>query len=162
MNKVILFILVVFMISSCSRNPKNRDLEITASDRVEVKSTMSLSEEKGAEFLKMYCFACHNPQSESHDNMLAPPLAGIKYKYKQLYHDRDEFVVKMSDFILQPTKKNAVMKGPVRRFGLMPVSTLTAKEDVYALVSFIHDNKLDYPDWFAEHFEEEHGKAWAD
>ncbi|MFT4566735.1 MAG: hypothetical protein ACI9FN_001696, partial [Saprospiraceae bacterium] len=35
---------------------------------------MSLVEVK--KLLKMHCFSCHYPVAVSHDNMLAPPLAG--------------------------------------------------------------------------------------
>ena len=48
------------------------------------------------------------------------------------------------------------MKGPLRRFGLMPKNNLN-DEEVKALVAFIYDNDIEAPSWFAEHFEEQHG-----
>lgn len=152
--------LVFLVLSSCNRKPKNINKEVS-SDEVEViESIQELTLEEGNALLKTHCYACHNPESTDHDNMLAPPLAGVKYKYTSLYPNREEFIAKMGDFIQHPSKENAVMKGPVRRFGLMPTSTLKTKKEIYEIVAFIYDNELDVPDWFPAHFEDKHGKSW--
>lgn len=153
---------VALLAISCNNKPKNIDKEVVASEKQSIENIVPLSVEKGKNVLQMHCFSCHNPKSESHDNMLAPPLAGIKYKYKNLYSDRAEFIAKMSDFVFEPTKDNAVMKGPVKRFGLMPKTTLMSKEEVFEVVAFIYDNEMDVPQWFPEHFEDQHGKAWSE
>ena len=62
----------------------------------------------------------------------------------------------MSDFLEQPTSANAVMKGPVKRFGLMPKSVLD-KNQLRSISAFIYDHELKIPKWFPEHFEENHG-----
>jgi hypothetical protein len=53
------------------------------------------------------------------------------------------------------------MKGPVRRFGLMPATTLDRKE-ILEIVAFIYDHKLEMPDWFIEHYEKENRTKWKD
>jgi hypothetical protein len=108
----------------------------------------------------MHCFSCHYPAAVSHDNMLAPPLAGIKYKYKEIFQDRVQFIAKMAAFIDNPSKENAIMKGPVRRFGPMPKSILSKKQ-ILEILTFIYDKILDVPAWFPEHFEDGHNKKWT-
>jgi cytochrome c551/c552 len=115
--------------------------------------------EEGLIGLQTNCYSCHNPNTESHDSMLAPPLAGIKYKYMSLYPEEEVFVKKMSEFVAMPSKENAVMKGPVKRFGLMPKPAL-AKEEILELVKYIYHNELEVPQWFSGHFEEQHGVKW--
>lgn len=102
--------------------------------------------------LKNNCFACHNPNSNSHDEMLAPPLAGIKMRYMKDYGNRQEFIDAMAGFASNPTKEAAKMQGPVRRFGLMP-KPVVEKEELMKIVAFIYDNELEKPDWFDEHHE---------
>lgn len=120
-----------------------------------------LSKEKGFSKLKLNCYACHNPNADSHDNLLAPPLAAVKYSYQQNFPDKETFVLKMTDFLMKPTKEKTTMKGPVNRFGLMVKSTLPKKE-IQAIARFIFENEMEIPSWFPKHFEEEHGKPWND
>ncbi|GAB5552526.1 MAG: hypothetical protein Sapg2KO_21170 [Saprospiraceae bacterium] len=47
------------------------------------------------------------------------------------------------------------MKGPIKRFGLMPKTTLS-KNEIQELVKYIYHEELETPKWFPEHFEEEH------
>ncbi len=160
MKHIIILTIGLWLIGiSCSTKPSNVDESITPQENEKIEQTVSLSAEAGDMALKTHCYSCHNPKSQSHDDMLAPPLAGIKYKYSQLYPERAEFISKMSAFVHHPTKENAVMRGPVRRFGLMPPTALDQNE-IYQIVAFINDHEVPYPDWFSEHFEEEHGKSW--
>lgn len=149
------------LIFACTNEPKNKNQQLTKNEIRDINNITSLHEVDATNILKVHCYSCHNPKSESHDNILAPPLAGIKYKYKQLYSDRAEFIGKMSDFIIHPSEENAVMKGPVRRFGLMPKTTLINQKEVHEIVAFIYDNPLEYPEWFPQHFKEQHGQSWV-
>ncbi|WP_044085545.1 c-type cytochrome [Lewinella cohaerens] len=144
---------------SCQSEPANKEEVLTAETLADLEQITPLSEEEGARLLKQHCYSCHNPESTSHDDMLAPPLAGIKNKYQQLYPDRNVFMQRLATFTVTPTKENAVMRGPVRRFGLMPPVPLPLAE-VQQLAAFIYDNDLPVPAWFPEHFEEQHGEAW--
>lgn len=160
-SAILVLTLLSLVTISCNSKPRNIDRIISTSEIDQIESVATLSQEDGLKGLKMNCYSCHNPASGSHDDMLAPPLAGIKYKYSTLYPEREVFIAQMSDFIIAPTKENAVMKGPVRRFGLMPKTTMT-DDDIYALVAFIYDNKLEVPDWFPEHFADQHDADWED
>ncbi len=157
-----LFVVALFLSGitfSCQSEPANKEEVLTAETLADLEQITPLSEEEGARLLKQHCYSCHNPESASHDDMLAPPLAGIKNKYQQLYPDRNVFVQRLATFTVTPTKENAVMRGPIRRFGLMPPVSLPLAE-VQQLAAFIYDNDLPVPAWFPEHFEEQHGEAW--
>ena len=65
----------------------------------------------------------------------------------------------MSEFVAMPSKENALMKGPVKRFGLMPKPALEM-EEIQELVKYIYNNELEIPKWFSGHFEEKHGEKW--
>lgn len=148
----VLFLFICFLAGGC-QNPepgKNKNPEITIDSQV-----LDLQKD-GYDLLKSSCFACHNPASASHDSMLAPPLAGIKMRYLRQYDRREDFLVAMSRFVANPSEETALMKGPVRRFGLMPNPQLNEK-DIDVIVSYIYDNKLEEPAWFADHYAEMHG-----
>ncbi len=154
---VTLFLIGSLIATSCNKAPKNMDVVISQDEKTAIENTVSLSSVDAKSFLKTNCFACHNPQSTSHDDMLAPPLAGIKYKYKTMYPDRTTFISRMSDYIESPSKENTLMKGPIKRFGIMPKSPL-AKSEITAITAYIYDNPLEIPDWFEEYFEDKHDK----
>jgi len=103
-----------------------------------------------------YCFTCHDPSVASHDEMLAPPLFGIRNHYLQSTDGRDDFIEKMTAFIMDPSEEKALMKGPVRRFGLMPRHSL-AEEEVRSIVTYIHDNDIPAPSWYESHHQKKHG-----
>lgn len=147
------------IIIGCNPKPENLDQAVSKDDLTAIQAVPSFTKEEGDALLTTNCYSCHNPASPSHDEMLAPPLAGIKYKYKQLYPDRTTFIQRMTDFVTTPSKENAVMKGPVRHFGLMEKTTLR-KDEIRALTAYIHDNSLPVPDWFPKHFEKKHGESW--
>ncbi|MEP1093602.1 MAG: c-type cytochrome [Cyclobacteriaceae bacterium] len=111
---------------------------------------------KGYELMKSTCYACHNPNTKSHDEIIAPPHAGIKMRYLRRYRNREDFIKGMSQFLSNPSEESALMRGAVGKFGLMPKLELT-DSDIQLIVEFIYDNKLEEPDWFAKHSKEMHG-----
>lgn len=162
MNSKILSLLFIGSIffTNCKRKPDNLNNVLTKEEISAVDSIKILSSEEGLTLLKTNCYACHSPTSVSHDALIAPPLVGVKAEYKMLYAERTKFIAQMSDFIAKPTKENAVMKGPVRRFGLMPPPPLD-KKTIQEIVAFIYDNALEAPVWFPAHYESEHGGKWV-
>lgn len=105
------------------------------------------------------CYVCHNPRVKSHDDIISPPLAAVKYIYKFKYPEKEEFVERMTDFVLNPDNRKAIMQGPVMRFGVMPEMPLDSIE-VRLISEFIFDNEIEEPSWFPEYFEKRHGVAW--
>lgn len=144
--------LATFLAYSCTAG--------VSQEKSESAAIAELSITAGLEMLQTNCYACHNPNTTSHDDMLAPPLAGIKNRYKNTYGTRDEFIAAVSSFVSMPTEEKALMKGPIRRFGLMPKPALSDSAQIRALVAFIYDNPIETPEWFAEHYKEQHGEEW--
>jgi len=110
----------------------------------------SISSDSASNLLAINCYVCHDPASSSHDDLLAPPLAGIKKRYKNATDSRAAFVERMTSFAFNPTKEAAMMKGPVKRFGLMPKTALD-KAQIEAIVQYIHDHEIPAPSWFGAH-----------
>lgn len=104
------------------------------------------------------CFACHNPKAPSHEEILAPPFAAVKFRYQMMYKTKEEFAQAVYDYVINPTEEKALMFGAVRRFGVMPALPLP-EDQIKAIANYIYDNDVEAPDWFAEHFEEQHGKG---
>ncbi len=104
------------------------------------------------------CFACHNPKAPSHDEILAPPFAAVKFRYQMMYKTKEEFAQAVYDYVTNPTEEKALMFGAVRRFGVMPALPLP-EEQIKSIAYYIYDNDVEAPEWFAEHFEEQHGKG---
>jgi hypothetical protein len=151
---LLLALLPMILFLSCSNDPK----ETTNQEGTEDLTT--LTAEEGLMALKVNCYSCHNPLTPSHDELLAPPMVAVKFRYKKLYPEREAFITQMTDFIHEPTEEKAKMKNPVNRFGVMP-KTLLNKEEIMDISAYIYDHQLEEPKWFAEHFEEEHGRKWV-
>lgn len=148
MKIFILGILLTILSVSCTSSEKtdlNLDSELKVNKVVVTSKTLSLIESK--------CYSCHSPNSASHDDILAPPLAAIKRKYLNTYPTEQEFVAKMFSFLANPTEEKAI--GPVKRFGLMPKQELTDKE-AKDISGYIFKEELAYPAWLPQHWKEKH------
>lgn len=112
-------------------------------------SERELVMDEGLQLLQKHCYTCHNPKSKSHDELIAPPLWGMKKHYLEAYPEKMAFEKAMFDFIQNPTEEKALMKGPIKRFGLMPKPTVST-EDLQKIVSYIYTNELENPAWHIE------------
>lgn len=111
-------------------------------------------EPKGLTLLKKNCYQCHNPNTTSHDEILAPPLFGIKSHYKKAFPESDQFIKNMIEFVENPLEEKALMKGPIKRFGVMK-NPVVSQEDLKIIVEYIESNDLEKPVWF----EQQHQKS---
>lgn len=96
------------------------------------------------------CYACHNPKSESHDSIIAPPLAGIKRRYLMSYPDSISFVNAMASWIANPDSSRVLMRGALMQFGLMPPQLFT-DSSLKATAAYIYASELPKPAWFDTH-----------
>ncbi|MDI1324653.1 MAG: c-type cytochrome [Algoriphagus sp.] len=106
--------------------------------------------EEGLLLLKKNCYACHNPNTTSHGEIIAPPIQGIKEHYLRAYPSREAFSSAMVSFVGNPIEEKALMKGPVKRFGLMPKPPIP-EEELQKIIAYFQDNKLETPAWWADH-----------
>jgi len=150
----ITLLLFSIILSSCGNSETKAQVDMSYLNLANAEEVLD-TQNMGYELLKSTCYTCHNPASGSHDEMLAPPLAGIKMRYKKAYDNREEFIAAMSKHVSSPTEESALMKGPIRRFGLMPNLNLK-DEDVQLIVEYIYDHDLGEPNWFADHEKKMH------
>jgi hypothetical protein len=117
---------------------------------IKISQTEGILDPEGLVLLKKHCYACHNPNTASHDEIIAPPFEGIKSHYSKAYPEKNQFTEAMVSFIQNPQAEKALMKGPVKRFGLMPKPAVTP-EEIHLIVSYIEGNDLEKPSWWADH-----------
>lgn len=144
-------LLITFVMNSCKQN--------SASVKISEVVQPAITSIDPVNILNSNCYLCHDPNSTSHDNLLAPPMAGVKYQYTKAHPEKNDFVNAMTSFILMPDKSTALLKKPVKTVGLMP-STILSEQQVKAVVDYIYNTDIKTPHWFAEHFEEENGIKW--
>ena len=139
------------LLFSCNENKK----VLTQSDQ-KITATQYNKESDGYDLLKAQCYICHSVTSTSHDEIIAPPMAAIKMRYSRSYGTKESFVEAISNWAIDPKLENALMRGAVKQFNVMPTQTFK-KEDLEKIASYMYENELEVPDWFAEHEKEMHG-----
>ncbi len=150
MNKIVIYILTIsFLLFSCSEKKKT--------PRVEDNNFSSnlLKGATGEELIKTHCYACHSPISPSHDAIIAPPMAAVKMRYSRIYATKDEFVDAVVSWTMDPKPEKSLMRGAVDKFKQMPKQEFK-EDDMRKIATFIFDNKLQAPEWFAAHEKEMH------
>ena len=105
--------------------------------------------------LRQKCYACHSVTAQSHDVIIAPPLEAVKRRYKVSYSTKEEFVYAMTNWVLDPNIDNALMRGAVNKFNVMPKQPFD-KNDIIKISEYIFENELEKPAWFEGHFNNEH------
>jgi len=140
----------LFLVVSCT-NAKSKSTEALNADAKIVTG----QESEGYELTKVQCYACHNPNTPSHDEIIAPPLAAVKMRYQMQYKTEAEFVDAMVDWAMDPQESNALMRGAVVKFKTMP-KQLFKEVEIRKIATYIYNNQLEEPDWFAVHQKEMH------
>ncbi|MEE4202882.1 MAG: hypothetical protein V2I45_04585 [Halieaceae bacterium] len=110
----------------------------------------------GFNALERLCFACHSPEPEP-DQRIAPPISAIKKHYIERHADFQDFSVAFTGFVAHPTAERAILRGAIKRFGLMPQLSID-DASVADIAYYLYYTELKDPPWFAEHYEAEHGK----
>jgi len=110
---------------------------------------------EGYNLLRNNCYACHSVTAQSHDVIIAPPMEAIKRRYKMSYQTKEEFVNAMTNWALDPKEENALMRGAINQFKVMPKQPFN-KNDIIKIAEYIFSNEIEKPAWFGSHFEEEH------
>ena len=136
--------------TSCS-NSKKEDKNGTKS----IGEIKMLNNEEGLKLIQEKCYICHSVTAKSHEAIIAPPLVAVKRRYKIKYKTKDDFVMGITNWALDPTEENALMRGAVKQFKVMPKQPFN-KEEIIKIATYIYDNELQKPTWFENHFDEEH------
>ena len=149
MKKVILLASFVVLLMSCNQTKKEKNTEVLALN-TEVNA---VTNQKGSEdytLMKNNCYACHNPNTASHDDILAPPFKAVKMHYNREYDNKKDFVDAMVNWVQNPEEDKALMFGAVRKFKVMPKLPLPT-EDLEKIASYIYENNVEEPEWMEEH-----------
>jgi len=152
MKKVLFLFTISILLTGCEKE-KNKKLLVDQQITAE-QSKMDL---KGYELLKTKCYICHNPNSVSHDNLIAPPMVAVKKRYKMLFDTKESFVEAVTNWSVDPEEKKALMRGAVMQFKVMPKQAFKA-EEMEIIAAYMFDNELERPEWFEAHEKEIHGQ----
>ncbi len=111
---------------------------------------ISAANDQGYTLLKTYCYACHNPEATSRDQMLAPPMIRVKEHYLPVYPNKEEFVKAIVDWVKHPSEEKVMMPGAVRNFNMMP--PLAYPDDVLkTIAAYMYDHELEKPKMMGMH-----------
>ena len=151
MKKEIIYLVIgVLMFVSCGQNKK---------DIVQLSKTVpdhSFSQESDAyALLNTQCYICHSISAVSHDALIAPPMVAVKKRYLRIYNTKEEFVNAIAKWALDPNENDAIMRGAVSQFNVMP-KQIFKEEDIRKIATYIFENELERPKWFEEHEKEMH------
>ena len=144
-NKIIYLLVFSLILVSCNSKKKEVHQIIENSEKI----TM-LQNSEGYDLLKTKCYACHNPNSASHEAIIAPPMSAIKKRYSRLYNTKEEFVREITDWALNPVEENAIMRGAVMQFNTMPKQVFD-KEELQKIATYMFENELEQPAWCENH-----------
>jgi len=151
---LMMLMLPLYLNTACT-NSESKNTKVIATQTHTVSDVI---EDPVLTSLKVQCYLCHNPESPSHDAIIAPPMVAIKMRYKMMYSGEEAFVTAMLSYLGDPQKEKAIMPGAVQRFGLM-LPTAVNKNDLEKIVRYIYNNELQEPSWFAEHYKSQWGKG---
>ena len=154
MKKTILGVGLVVLCASCNQT-KQTDY-VVADTKILTKDYQTGHD--GYELMKTHCYACHNPQAASHDEILAPPFKAVKMHYTGAYNDRTDFINAVVNWVQDPNEDDALMRGAVNKFEIMPRLPLPTK-DLEKIAAYLYDNEVEEPVWMDAHMKEMQGKG---
>lgn len=154
MKYLALSLLFMLSLTACTNGSKSTGKK----SKNNLQTTEAVVNEEGFKTMKNLCYSCHGPDAEMEMRM-APPMIAVKMHYRKAYPKEDDFVNAIWGMVDNPDSNKALMKGAVRKFGLMPYLP-HPEEDVKAIASYIYHNDLKKPEWFAEHMKKGHGKKF--
>ena len=157
-KKVILLVSILTLFMSCTQSKEKREYTAVSSELAEVAVLANnLQEDEGYTLMKANCYVCHNPNTKSHDDILAPPFKGVKMHYLKEYSTKEEFVTAMVNWVQNPDEEKSLMFGAVKRFNIMPKLPLST-EDLEKIATYIYDNNVEQPAWMGQHMKQMKGK----
>ncbi len=157
MKKTVIAIafLSVALMSCKERKKEKAYLDMPSAD-TEVAITTSLQTNEGYTLMKTNCYVCHNPNTASHDDIIAPPFAAVKRRYSKQYSTKKEFTNALVDWVQNPDEEKALMRSAVNKFKVMPKMDLDS-EVLQKIGDYLYDNEPEQPEWFEAHMNEKHG-----
>lgn len=143
--------LVVFLMifTSCNKQKSSDDFNINIASNIQSDDTEALK------LFQQKCYACHSVATKSHDEILAPPMIAVKKRYSMQYDNKEDFVNAVVAYASDPKAENALMIGAVNQFKAMPKQAFS-EDDLKKIATYIYENKIETPEWFEDHFQQNH------
>ncbi|GAK76479.1 cytochrome c family protein [Nonlabens ulvanivorans] len=142
--------LLVATLTSCNNSKKS---DYATQNDIEKQTIYTASNHPGKKLLENQCYLCHNPNANI-EGRIAPPMVAVKSHYLNDDISQKEFADAIWNFVEKPTEKKSKMRGAVRRFNLMPYQVFK-EEDIRLIADYMYEFKIDEPEWFKKHIEEE-------
>jgi hypothetical protein len=146
--KKLIIIISLFSIIACKDTKKTNDYKSIPTAKITETETQPVH--KGYKLMKSYCYSCHNPNTTSHDAIIAPPMIAIKTRYKKEYKTKKQFIDAISNWVQNADKKDALMLGAVEKFNVMPKLPFPTKQ-LNEIADYVYDNEIETPKWFSNH-----------
>lgn len=105
---------------------------------------------RGVALMATHCHTCHGVGELTMEEMLAPPLWGVRAHYLARFPEPEAFVDAMTDFILEPSTEKSLMPLSVERYGLKAPVSLD-HEQIRAVVWAIYAGQVERPPWSREY-----------
>ena len=153
----LLFAIIILFIGCNQSNEKESYIAMTSDFLKEDAMKNNLPKDDGYELMKINCYVCHNPNTKSHDEILAPPFKAVKMHYKKVHDSKENFVDAIVNYVQNPDEEKALMRGAVKRFKVMPKLEIST-ENLEKIAAYIYDNDVEEPEWMGDHMKEMKGK----
>ncbi len=120
---------------------------------IDKNQTSAVSNGDGLIAMESLCISCHN-STATKENRLAPPMAAVKIHYLEKHPQKQDFINAVISFVNAPEKNKALMKGAVKKFGIMPKLNYEHKK-LEEIAEYLYHHDPPKPDWFDEHHNNE-------
>ncbi|WP_299363580.1 DUF3365 domain-containing protein [Winogradskyella sp.] len=157
MNRSLTFLFLILIVVTGCNNRNSEAYNPVINEKTEEKKEIATKIHSGKKLMETQCYICHSPSAAEKEGRIGPPMIAIKAHYIDDETTKEVFTDAMWNFLKNPSKDRAKLRGAVRRFGVMPYQPFK-KEEIVQIAEYIYDYQIDEPSWFKEHWENGHKK----
>lgn len=134
--------LIPFFAISC-----NSSTESTVNDEnINPVVDQQITENADVELLlKNRCLICHGV-GDTHDELIAPPMRGVKMHYISEFPEKEDFIAAVIKWSSNPTVENSLMPGALEEFEVMADLNYDTA-DIALIAAYVYDNEMPKPAW---------------
>ena len=128
-------------------------LSLTACEKrveVDLSAVPSGAIRQGVGLMPTYCLTCHGVGDLEMDEVLAPPLWGVRAHYLAEFTDPQAFVDAMTKFLVDPNADKSLMPIELERHGLK-ASVSLSEEQIRSTAWAIYAGEVERPQWSREY-----------
>ena len=111
----------------------------------------------GKQVIEDTCMACHVVDGKGGEKKAAPPMYAVWHHYHQAYKDKESFVAAVSSWVLEPNEENTLMKGAIKKFGLMEKTELNM-DQAHSVAEYLYETNFETPEMYLKHYRKGHKK----